>query len=70
MKWKEKKAVGDVVLVAELNQPRGACPLERIVLTHPGKHEMVQAVTVQYFTQNREFKRAITKLCLLEEAEG
>ena len=70
-KWKEKKQnlkVGDVVLVAEPNQPRGVWPLGRIVSTYPGKDGMVRAVTVR--TQCGEYKRPITKLCLLEEAEA
>ena len=68
-KWKEKKRSlreGDVVLVAEPNQPRGEWPLGRIVSTHPGQDGLVRAVTVR--TQHGEYKRPITKLCLLEEA--
>ena len=70
-KWKEKNQnleVGDVVLVAEPNQPRGVWPLGRIVSTYPGKHGMVQADTVR--TQCGEYKRPIKKLCLLEGAEA
>ena len=70
-KWKEKKQnlkVGDVVLVAEPNQPRGVWPLGRIVSSYPGKDGMVRAVTVR--TQCGQYKRPITKLCLLEEAEA
>ena len=69
-KWKEKKQnlkEGDVVLVAEPNQPRGVWPLGRIVSTHPGQDGLVRAVTVR--TQHGEYKRPIAKLCLLEEAE-
>ena len=49
-KWKEKKRSlkdGDVVLVAEANQPRGVWPLGRIVSTHPGQDGLVRAVTVR-----------------------
>ena len=49
-KWKEKKQnlkEGDVVLVAEPNQPRGVWPLGRIVSTHPGWDGLVGAVTVR-----------------------
>ena len=70
-KWKEKKQnlkVGDVVLVAEPNQPRGVWPLGKIVSTYPRKDGMLPAVTVR--TQCGEYKRPITKLCLLEEAEA
>jgi len=70
-KWKEKKQIlkeGDVVLVAEPSQPRGVWPLGRIVSTCPGRDGMVRAVTVR--TQTGEYKRPITKLCLLEEALG
>ena len=55
------------MLVAEPNQPRGIWPLSRIVSTHPGQDGMVRAVTVR--TQYGEYKRPITKLCFLEEAE-
>lgn len=68
-KWKEKKQnlkEGDVVLVAEPNQPRGVWPLGKIVSTYPGQDGMVRAVTVR--TQTGEYKRPVTKLCLLEEA--
>ncbi|XP_068707672.1 uncharacterized protein [Montipora capricornis] len=70
MKWKEKKQnlkERNVVLVAEPNQPRGVWPLARIVSTHPGQDGLVRAVTVR--TQFREYKRPITKLCLVQEAE-
>ena len=70
-KSKEKKQnlkVGDVVLVAEPNQPRGVWPLGRIVFTYPGKDGMVRAVTFR--TQCGEYKRPIMKLCWLEEAEA
>ena len=69
-KSKEKKRNlkdGDVVLVAEPNQPRGVWPLGRIVSTHPGQDGLVRAVTMR--TQHGEYKRPITKLCLLEKAE-
>ena len=69
-KWKEKKRSlkdGDVVLLAEPNQPRGVWPLGRIVPTHPGQDELFRAVTVR--TQHGEYERPITKLFLLEEAE-
>ena len=49
-KWKEKKQSlkdGDVVLVAEPNQPRGVWPLSRIVSTYPGRDGLVGAVTVR-----------------------
>ena len=41
--------------------------VRRIVSTHPGQDGMVRAVTVR--TQYGEYKRPITKLCFLEEAE-
>ena len=69
-KWKEKKQnlkEGDVVLVAEPNQPRGVWPLDRIVSTHSGQDGLFRAVTVR--TQHGEYKRPITKLCLVQEAE-
>ena len=68
-KRREKKRSlkeGDVVLVAEPNQPQGLWPLGRIISTQPGQDGLVWAVTV--CTQNGEYKRPLTKLCLLEEA--
>ena len=57
-----------MVLVIEPNQTRGVWPLVRIVSTHPGQDGKVRAVTVRsYFG---EYKRPITKLRLLEEAQG
>ena len=55
------------MLVAEPNQPLRILLLGRIVTTHPGQNGMVRAVTVR--TQYEEYKRPITKLCFLEEAE-
>ena len=69
-KWREKRKnlkEGDVVLVAETNLPLGILLLGRIVTTQPGQNGMVRAVTVR--TQYEEYKRPITKLCFLEEAE-
>ena len=69
-KWKENRQnlkVGDVVLETEPNQPRGIWPLGRVVSTHSGQDGRVRAVTVR--NGIGEFKRPITKLCLLEEAE-
>ena len=47
-KWREKRKnlkEGDVVLVAEPNQPLGILP--RILSSHPGQNGMVRAVTVR-----------------------
>ena len=69
-KWREKRKnlkEGDVVLVTEPNQLLGILLLGRIVTTQPGQNGMVRAVTVR--TQYGEYKRPITKLCFLEEAE-
>ena len=69
-KWKEKKlnlTKGDVVLLAEPNQRRGVWPLGRITDVHPGRDKLVRAVTV--LTPSGEYKRPISKICLLEEAE-
>ena len=41
----------------------------RIVSTHPGQDGMVRAVTCTVRTQYGEYKRPITKLCFLDEAE-
>ena len=65
---KQNLKEGDVVLVAEPNQPRGVWPLGRIVSTYPGRDGMVRAVTVR--TKTGEYKRPIARLCLLEEALG
>ena len=55
------------MFVTEPNQPQGIRPLGRIVSTYPKQDGMVRAVTVR--TQYGEYKRPITKLCFLEEAE-
>ena len=57
-----------MVLVTEPKQSRGVWPLGRIVFTHPGRDGKVRAVAVR--TQCGEYKRPITKLCLLEEVKG
>ena len=43
--------------------------VRRIVSTHPGQDEMVRAVTCTVRTQYGEYKRPITKLCLLDQVE-
>ena len=56
-KWKNKKQnlkEGDVVLVAEPNQPRGVWPLGRIVSTHPRRDGFEQLQCVLSMESRRD----------------
>ena len=65
-KWSttnESLKVGQVVLMKEDNAPPLSWPMGRIIEIHPGQDNIVRTVTVQ--TPKGEYKRAITKICLL-----
>ena len=86
-KWNAKKRnlrVGDVVLIADENYPRGAWPLARVVKVIAGRDGLVRSAKVKttstVATRSRRQKeemnastviltRAIAKLCLLEMDE-
>ena len=63
---RQNMKVGDVVLLSKPNQQRGIWPLGRVMSTHSGQDGRVRAATLR--TRSREFRRPITKFCLLEEA--
>lgn len=66
-KWFQEKrdhCVGDIVLIVDPDQPRGRCPLGRIVDVYPGADGHVRAVGVR--VGKNEFKRSVTRLCLIE----
>jgi hypothetical protein len=58
--------VGDVVLVADQNLPRGQWPLGLVEKTRLGRDGLVRQVTVR--TAASTLERPITQLCLLEAA--
>jgi hypothetical protein len=60
-------AVGDAVLVADPNLPRGKWTFGRVTAVHPGQDRLVRVVTVK--TENGSYLRNIHRLCLLEPAE-
>lgn len=59
--------VGDVVLVAENNTPRGRWPLARVVKVFPGSDGRVR--TVKLKTKNGTYVRPVVKLCVLEGSD-
>jgi hypothetical protein len=69
-KWNHPKrnfSVGDLVLVANENNPRCSWPLGRIVDVTPGSDGYIRRVKV--FTRGTTLDRPIDKCVLLEAAE-
>lgn len=67
-RWLEKKAnlkVGDLVLVADKNTPRGQWPKALIEEVYPDVDNVVRRVTVR--TAEGTYLRDVRKICLLEE---
>lgn len=68
-KWYRKALnsfkVGDLVLVADWNQPRGNWLLGRVTETFPGSDNVVRVATIK--TKFGSLKRPVTKLVLLSE---
>ena len=65
-KWStntEALKIGQIVLIKDENTPPLSWPMGRIIELHPGKDNIVRVVTVQ--TYNGQYRRAITKICLL-----
>ena len=65
-KWSGVKpnfAIGDVVLLADTASPRGKWPLGRIIQIFPDDLGHVRQVMVK--SQNKTFRRPISKLCKL-----
>ena len=54
---------GDIVLMYDPTLPRGKWPLARVIETYSDDHGHVRQVLVQ--SQNKTFKRPISKLCKL-----
>ena len=68
-KWlKEERniEVGDMVLLAETNVPRGYWQLARVIEVYPGEDGVVRVAEVK--TKSGKLTRPVAKLCLLEEA--
>ena len=67
-KWKQPVPnieVGDVVLIADKNLPRGQWLTGRVTLIHPGHDKLVRVADVQ--TTNGLYTRTTHNLCLLEQ---
>ncbi|XP_031550566.1 uncharacterized protein LOC116287992 [Actinia tenebrosa] len=67
-KWLREKAnfkVGDLVLLADKNTPRGQWPKAMIQQTMPDNDGVVRQVIVK--TADGEYRRDVRKLCMLEE---
>jgi len=65
-KWlqhRQQIKVNDLVLIKDENQPPQTWKLGRVHQVHPGSDDIVRVVTIK--TADSEFKRPITKLCLL-----
>ena len=68
-KWlKEERniEVGDMVLLAETNVPRGYWQLARVIEVYPGEDGVVRVAEVK--TKSGKLTRPVAKLCVLEEA--
>jgi hypothetical protein len=71
-KWlshKRNVVVGDIVLIADQNAPRGSWPLARVIDTFPDKSGCVRHVRLQTGTKS-VLDRPVHKLCLLLEMEA
>jgi hypothetical protein len=69
-KWHTKSRdlrMGDLVLVADHNLPRGQWPLGIIQTATPGRDGLVRSVTIR--TTKSTLKRPVTQVALLEAAE-
>ncbi|XP_070527750.1 uncharacterized protein [Cardiocondyla obscurior] len=55
--------VGSMVLVIDERYPPGKWPLARVTQVHPGNDGLIRVVTLK--TASSEFKRPITKVCIL-----
>lgn len=55
--------VGSVLLIQDDNAPSMHWPLGRIVELHPGKDNIIRAVSVK--TKNGVYKRAATRVCVV-----
>lgn len=65
-KWRQPNKdlkIGTLVLLIESNQPVASWKLGRITQLWPGSDTIVRVVTVR--TATSEFKRAVTKICIL-----
>ena len=70
-KWLRERRnlrVGDVVMMADADSPRGFWPLARVVSVFPGADGVVRSVEV-VSSGGGKYHRPVSKVCLLEEAE-
>ena len=70
-KWCEDQRnlkIGDIVILIDEKNPRGTCPLGKVIETFAAEDGVVRSVVVQ--TRGTELKRPSHNLCLLEPADG
>ena len=65
MRPKPTIKVNDIVLVDDVNLPRGEWPLGRITKLKPSSDDQVR--TVKVMVAGKEVLRPISRLCLLEQ---
>ena len=70
VKWNSEQRnseIGDLVLLADSNAPRGQWKMARIIKVFPGEDGVVRVAEIK--TEAGILTRPVTKLCLLEEAK-
>ena len=70
VKWNSEQRnseIGDLVLLADSNAPRGQWKMARIINVFPGEDGVVRVAEIK--TEAGILTRPVTKLCLLEEAK-
>ena len=69
-KWNQTQKnlqVGDLILIADANDPRNQWSFGRVTTVFPGSDGLVRSAEVK--TKGSTYKRPITKICLLEAAD-
>ena len=67
-KWTHERSsinVNDIVLVSDVNTPRGEWPLGRIEEVDRGRDDLIRSVRVR--VRGKVLVRPISRLCLLEQ---
>lgn len=65
---KRNLVVGDLVVIMDSTAPRNSWPMGRVIQTFPDRRGFVRQVRIK--TRSSCLERPITKVCLLQEAEG
>ena len=66
-KWLQPQpslSVGDIVMIADSNSPRGSWPIAKVIEVKPGRDNLVRSARVR--TKTTELVRPISKLVFLE----